>query len=75
MAGAAAVAATPFIVPSAAVFGFDASNLERSGRDEVGTGGGAADSGRTVGTAGGFEAELKPIVNADFFGAAGLMVA
>jgi hypothetical protein len=48
--------------------------VEISGRDEVGIGGGVAASGRAVGTVGVLEAELKPIVNADFFGAAGLMI-
>jgi hypothetical protein len=62
------------VVLEAALFGFDASSLERSGRDEVGIGGGAADSGRAVGTVGVLEAELKPIDNADFLGAAGLML-
>lgn len=71
---AAVVAAAPFVVPFAATFGFDAINLERSGRDEVGIGGGVAVSGRAVGTAGAFEAELKPIANADLFRAAGLIV-
>lgn len=59
------------MVPAAALFGLDASNLERSGRDEAGIGGGV-DSGRAVGTPGILETELKPIVNADLFGAAGL---
>lgn len=63
----------PFVAPVAATFGFDASSLERSGRDEAGIGGGV-DSGRAVGTAGVLEAELKPIVNADFLGAAGLII-
>jgi hypothetical protein len=62
------------VVSEAALFGFDASSVERSGRDEVGIGGGVAASGRAVGTVGVLEAELKPIVNADFFGAAGLMI-
>lgn len=61
------------MVPLAALFGFDASNFERSGRDEAGTGGGV-DSDRAVGTAGVLEAELKPIVSADFLAAAGLML-
>lgn len=64
-------AVAPFVVPAAALFGFDASSFERSGLDEAGTGGGV-DSGRAVGTAGVLEAELKPIVNADLLGAAGL---
>ena len=57
----------------AALFGLDASNLERSGLEEAGIGGGV-DSGRAVGTAGVLEAELKPIVNADFLKAAGLTI-
>ncbi|KAG9967373.1 hypothetical protein KCU61_g102, partial [Aureobasidium melanogenum] len=71
VAEATVFAAAPFVVPFATTFGFDAISLERSGRDEVGIGGGVADSGRAVGTAGAFEAALKPIVNADLFGAAG----
>jgi hypothetical protein len=62
------------VVPVVAEFGLDARSLERSGRDEAGIGGGVAASGRAVGTAGVLEAELKPIVNADFLGAEGLML-
>jgi hypothetical protein len=60
------------VAPFADVFGLDASSLERSGRDEAGIGGGVAASGCAIGTAGVLEAELKPIVNADFLGAEGL---
>jgi hypothetical protein len=67
----AADAVIPFVVPAA---GFDASSFERSGLEEAGISGGVAASGRAVGTAGVLEAELKPIVNADFRGAADLML-
>ena len=74
--GAADAAGTAalFVVPLAVVLGLDANNLERSGREDAGIGGGASDPGLASGTGGGLAVLLKPKDSADLLGAAGLTV-
>ena len=72
-ADAAGIAAL-FVVPLAVVLGLDANNLERSGREDAGIGGGASDPGLASGTGGSLAVLLKPKESADLLGAAGLTV-
>ena len=74
--GAADAAGTAalFVVPLAVVLGLDANNLERSGREDAGIGGGASDPGLASGTGGSLAVLLKPKDSADLLGAAGFTV-
>ena len=70
-AGTTALLVAPLAV---VVLGLDANNLERSGREDAGIGGGASDPGLASGTGGSLAVLLKPKDSADLLGAAGLTV-
>jgi hypothetical protein len=68
-AGVAAAAAVVLFAPAPTLLGFEASSLERSGRDDVGIGGGASDAGCLTRLAADLVvSEPKPIDRADLLG-------